>query len=90
MRTFGSPFSSFSTRESSAAVALSFMYTPTSTRLRMLSAAPRVACTIGMKTPTTTSVTVTVASAAKHGAALRRIARSDSRKKKPRLCLIVI
>ncbi len=56
----------------------------------MLSAAPRVACTIGMKTPTTTSVTVTVASAAKHGAALRRIARSDSRRKKPRLCLIVI
>ncbi len=46
-------------------------------------AAPLVACTIGMNTPSITIVTITVASAAKLGAALRRIARSASRMKKP-------
>ena len=46
-------------------------------------AAPLVACTIGMNTPRTSIVTRTVASAAKLGAALRRIERIASRKKKP-------
>src|SRR5579859_5963580 len=38
-----------------------------------------------MKTPTTSIVTSTVASAAKLGAALRRMARTASRRKKPNL-----
>jgi len=60
------------------------MYTSTSTRLRTVLAAPLVAWTIGMKTPSTSIVTITVARAAKLGAALRRIARSASRRKNPR------
>ena len=59
------------------------MYTSTSTRPRTLFAAPLVACTIGMNTPSTSIVTSTVASAAKLGAALRRIDRSASRRKNP-------
>jgi 5,10-methylenetetrahydrofolate reductase len=59
------------------------MYTSTMTRPRTLLAAPFVACTIGMNTPSTSIVTRTVASAAKLGAALRRIERIDSRRKKP-------
>ena len=46
--------------------------------------APVVACTTGMKTPSTSSVTSTDAAAAKDGIALRLIERSDSRMKKPR------
>src|SRR3954451_16322576 len=47
-------------------------------------AAPVVACTTGMKTPRTSSVTSTLAAAANDGIALRRIERSDSRTKNPR------
>ncbi len=59
------------------------MYTSTITRPRTLLAAPLVAWTIGMNTPSTSMVTSTVASAAKLGAALRRIERIASRRKNP-------
>src|ERR687888_2093920 len=55
----------------------------TSTRLRTSLAAPVVACTIGMKTPSTRTVTSTEASAAKLGTALRESERRASRRKKP-------
>ena len=46
-------------------------------------AAPVVACTTGMKTPSTSTVTSTVAIAANDGTALRDSERIASRKKKP-------
>ena len=46
-------------------------------------AAPVVAWTIGMKTPRTSTVTSTLAIAAKLGTALRPTDRSASRRKKP-------
>src|SRR3954447_12923654 len=52
------------------------------TLLRTSLAAPVVACTTGRKTPRTSTVTSTVAIAAKLGIALRLRARSASRKKK--------
>ena len=55
----------------------------TSTRLRTSLAAPVVAWTTGMKTPSTSTVTSTEAMAAKLGTALRDIERSASRRKKP-------
>src|SRR5438270_3077850 len=57
------------------------MYTSTISRLRTVLAALVVTSTAGMNTPTTSIVTSTVASAAKLGAALRRIDRTASRKK---------
>src|SRR4051812_20923994 len=59
------------------------MYTSSRTFERTSLAAPVVACTTGMKTPSTSSVTSTEAIAAKLGIALRRIERSDSCRKKP-------
>jgi hypothetical protein len=55
----------------------------TSTRLRTSLAAPVVACTTGMKTPSTSTVTRTEAIAAKLGTALRDMERNASRRKKP-------
>ena len=71
--TCGAPFSSLFTRATSAVVALGLRSTSTSTRERMSLAAPFVACTTGMNTPSTSVVTSTEASAAKLGTALRRI-----------------
>src|SRR3954454_20993731 len=53
-------------------------------------AAPVVACTTGMKTPRTSSVTSTLAAAANDGIGLRRIERSDSRTKNPRPMTLVL
>jgi hypothetical protein len=61
------------------------MNTSAITRPRTSLAAPVVACTTGMKTPSSSTVTSTVAIAANDGAALRRSARSASRMKNPSL-----
>ena len=66
----------------SCAVAVSLMYTSTTTRLRTSFAVPVVAWTIGMNTPSTTAVSSTVRSAASAGAELRRSPRSASFRKK--------
>src|ERR1700683_2687889 len=80
--TCGAPFSSLFTRATSALVAFGLRSTSTSTRERMSLAAPLVACTTGMNTPSTSVVTSTEASAAKLGTALRRIDLVASFKKK--------
>ena len=66
-----------------ASVAVGFTNTSTTTRPRTSLAVPVVACTTGMKTPSTSAVIRIVSIAAKLGAALRRRARNASLKKKP-------
>jgi hypothetical protein len=73
------------TRSTSRFVTFDFMKTSAMIFERTSFAAPVVACTIGMKTPSSRTVTSTVASAANDGTALRLSARSASRKKNPRL-----
>src|SRR5688572_3989759 len=59
------------------------MKTSTTTRSRTSLAVPVVACTTGMKTPSTSAVSTIVISAARLGAALRLSARNASFRKKP-------
>ncbi len=66
---------SLRTRALSFAVARLTMKTSSWTRLETSLAAPLAACTIGMNTPSTSSVTSTVAIAANDGIGLRRIER---------------
>src|SRR5947208_2979494 len=80
--TCGVRSSSALTRARSSGLASVLRYTSSRTLERTSLAAPVVACTTGMNTPRTSSVTSTLAIAAKLGIALRRIERSDSRAKK--------
>ena len=73
--------SSRRTRSTSASVAFVFRKTSTRTLPRTSLAAPVVAWTIGMKTPSTSIVTSTDAIAANGGTALRRSERVASRRK---------
>ena len=81
--TFEVPSIASRSCDCSSCVAESLTYTSTTTRLRTSFAVPVVACTIGMKTPSTTAVSRTVRSAASAGAELRRRPRSASLRKKP-------
>src|SRR5437773_1385620 len=66
-----------------ARLAPSFAKTSTTTLPRIEFAVPVVACTIGMKTPSTSVVISTVRTAAMLGAALRESERKASLRKKP-------
>ena len=66
------PWSAARRSEVSAEVADPSTYTSTTTRLRTSFAVPVVACTMGMKTPSTSAVSSTVSRAARAGAELLR------------------